>query len=283
MKMCSISVAPMPSMISMPVASFHSARVAAGSASPADTHLRRLDRSWPCASPAIARYEVGAVNSTLARCAVIAASSASGAAFSRSSVAAPIDSGNSKRPPSPNVNASGGLPVKRSSGLAFRVERGQQSQAAIASRWQCTVPLGTPVVPEVNAISATSSALVSTLRKSSALRAARASSPAAASVPQQATCASEGDAVRAASRSAARRASHSACDTCDLPITVASSPARNSGIVATAMAPAFITANQHAAIGGPFGPRKSTRLPGTTPRSSTSTRAMRLACARRSA
>ena len=43
--MCSISVAPMPSMISMPVASFHSLRVAAGSASPADTHLRRLDRS----------------------------------------------------------------------------------------------------------------------------------------------------------------------------------------------------------------------------------------------
>ena len=31
----------MPSMISMPVADFHSARVAAGSASPAATHLRK--------------------------------------------------------------------------------------------------------------------------------------------------------------------------------------------------------------------------------------------------
>ena len=40
--MWNISVAPMPSIISMPVASFHSWRVASGSASPADTHLRRL-------------------------------------------------------------------------------------------------------------------------------------------------------------------------------------------------------------------------------------------------
>ena len=38
--MCSISVAPMPSIISMPVASFQSVRVAAGSTSPAETHLR---------------------------------------------------------------------------------------------------------------------------------------------------------------------------------------------------------------------------------------------------
>src|SRR5436190_470504 len=41
MKMWNISVAPMPSMISMPVDAFQSARVAAGSASPAATHLRR--------------------------------------------------------------------------------------------------------------------------------------------------------------------------------------------------------------------------------------------------
>jgi len=42
MKMCSSSVAPMPSIRSMPVASRHSTRVAAGSASPADTHWRSV-------------------------------------------------------------------------------------------------------------------------------------------------------------------------------------------------------------------------------------------------
>ena len=47
-----------------------------------------------------------------------------------------------------------------------------------------------------------------------------------------------------------------------------SSFARSSGIVATAMQPALITPNQHAAIIGLFGPRSSTRLPGTSPRSS---------------
>jgi hypothetical protein len=57
--MWSISVAPMPSMISMPVASFHSFRVAAGNASPADTHLRSDCKSWFRVSAAIARYEVG--------------------------------------------------------------------------------------------------------------------------------------------------------------------------------------------------------------------------------
>ncbi len=54
-------------------------------------------------------------------------------------------------------------------------------------------------------------------------------------------------------------------------------------MVATAMAPAFTTANQHAAIIGLFAPRRSTRLPGTTPMSSTRTRAMRFALSRRSA
>ena len=41
--------------------------------------------------------------------------------------------------------------------------------------------------------------------------------------------------------------------------------------------PALSTPNQHAAIIGLFGPRSSTRLPGTSPRSSTSTWAMRFA------
>ena len=57
-----------------------------------------------------------------------------------------------------------------------------------------------------------------------------------------------------------------------------SSFARSSGIVATHTPPAFITANQHAAIIGLFGPRSRTRLPGLRPISRTSTFAMRFAC-----
>src|SRR5690349_22759856 len=61
-----------------------------------------------------------------------------------------------------------------------------------------------------------------------------------------------------------------------------SSWVRSRGIVATTTPPALSTANQQAASHGVFGPRSSTRLPGTSPRSSTSTWAMRLAAARRS-
>ena len=69
MKMCSSSVAPMPSISSIPVTSFQSDRVDAGNASPAETHLRRLlSRSGtPCRASAIARYDVGAVNMIVAR------------------------------------------------------------------------------------------------------------------------------------------------------------------------------------------------------------------------
>lgn len=44
MKMCIISVPPMPSVISMPLAAFQLWRVASGSASPADTLFFRLAR-----------------------------------------------------------------------------------------------------------------------------------------------------------------------------------------------------------------------------------------------
>ena len=40
--------------------------------------------------------------------------------------------------------------------------------------------------------------------------------------------------------------------------------ARSRGMVATAMQPALMTANQHAAISGLLGPRSSTRVPGTS-------------------
>jgi hypothetical protein len=62
-----------------------------------------------------------------------------------------------------------------------------------------------------------------------------------------------------------------------------SSLARSSGMVPTAMPPAFITAHQQAASMGLLGARSSTRLPGTRPMSCTSTLAMRLAWACRSA
>lgn len=53
--MWNISVAPMPSSISMPVACFHSWRVASGSASPALTQVCRLGMPMACACGAIWR------------------------------------------------------------------------------------------------------------------------------------------------------------------------------------------------------------------------------------
>ena len=58
-------------------------------------------------------------------------------------------------------------------------------------------------------------------------------------------------------------------------MTVTSSRARISGIVATTTPPARITASVVATISGVLGDRSSTRLPGTSPWVSTSTRAMR--------
>jgi hypothetical protein len=53
MKIWIISVAPMPSIISMPVASRHNVRVASGRASPAETHFFRDAMSWFFTSAAI--------------------------------------------------------------------------------------------------------------------------------------------------------------------------------------------------------------------------------------
>ena len=114
---------------------------------------------------------------TLARQCAIAANKTSGVAFSSSTVLAPMASGNSSRPPSPNVKASGGLPMKRSSAFGRSTCGGQQAQAAITSRWKCIVPLGWPVEPDVNAIRQTSSSAVSTASKCAGRRAARACRP----------------------------------------------------------------------------------------------------------
>ncbi len=112
--------------------------------------------------PASARYMVGAVKRMVALNRAIDSSSVSGVNFSTSAVLAPKRSGKHSRPPRPKVKASGGEPMKMSSCAGFRQERGKQSHIAITSRWKCMVPLGLPVVPEVKAINATSSAAVST-------------------------------------------------------------------------------------------------------------------------
>ena len=85
------------------------------------------------------------------------------------------------------------------------------------------------------------------------------------------------DAAAALSSSARSAASQSAIVTWALAMICTSSLARSIGIVATAMPPAFITANQQATSIGLLAARSSTRLPGTRPHSSTSTWAMRSA------
>lgn len=210
-------------------------------------------------------------------------SSCAGEAFSSSTVEAPNFMGNSSRPPSPKVKAMGGLPMKTSSAEGRSTWPGQQAQMASTSRWKCMVALGTPVVPEVKASRQVSSAAVSTLSKSSLSSAMAASSPSAEAALKQRTCASTGQARAAACSSPASRASQSAWLMWPLSMMACSSLARSSGMVATAMPPAFITANQQAASSGVLGARSSTRLPGTRPMRRTSTLAMRLAWACRSA
>ena len=111
----------------------------------------------------------------------------------------------------------------------------------------------------------------------------RASSPPVDASPKHSVCSSRGWRDAASSSSARKAASHSACVTCPFSMIWPSSFARSSGIVPTAVAPAFITANQQATSIGLFAARSSTRLPGTTPRSGISTFAMRLAWLCRSA
>jgi hypothetical protein len=55
MKMCSISVAPMPSISFSPVAACQASKVAFGRASPAETHFSRERQSWSPSSGIMAR------------------------------------------------------------------------------------------------------------------------------------------------------------------------------------------------------------------------------------
>ena len=140
--------------------------------------------------------------------------------------------------------------------------------------------LGRPVVPDVNAIMATSSAAVATAAKSPgfpAARWARSSGPS----PPNVTMPQAGHAR--VGQLPVNRWSHRASRGCATWQMVVSSLARSSDMVATATPPALSTPSQHAASQGLFGPRSSTRLPGTRPRSSVSTRATWLEMRRTSA
>jgi hypothetical protein len=172
------------------------------------------------------------------------------------------------------VKASGGVPVNTSSGPGCSTRAENVSAIASTSRWKCMVALGRPVVPEVNAISATSSAAVSAAVKPSGLASASAVRSPGCPLPYR-TTGSPG--ISALSRSQVNRWSQSASAGRAISAMAASSPARSSGIVVTATAPALITPAQHATSQGLFGPRSSTRLPGTMPKSSVSTCATRLA------
>src|SRR5258708_33244085 len=114
-------------------------------------------------------------------------------------------------PPRPKVKARGGVPQKTSSAAGTRQERGKQSHMAITSRWKCTVPLGLPVVPEVKAINATSSAAVSAFAKLPGFRAASAASEWAASSLQYTPDVSMDAAGLAGFDPAAKRSSPQPC------------------------------------------------------------------------
>ena len=138
------------------------------------------------------------------------------------------------------------------------------------------MPFGFPVVPEVKAISTTSSAAVSTAANPAGFVTARRSSSSSSPAPWNViTFTSWSTRPTAVSSSSRRRTSQSAMVTFARSRTFWSSPARRSGIVATTIPPAFATANQSAIMSGLFAARSSTRPPGTSPRSSTRTCANR--------
>lgn len=179
------------------------------------------------------------------------------------------------------MKPSGGLPVNTSSAEGRNTCAEKVSAMASRSRWRCIQPLGRPVVPEVNAMSATSSAAVSTARYGPEPECAAASRVRSAG-PFPPNSVTRRPVTPASARSAVDRASHRAWPIRASEQMVASSLARACASTVTAIAPAFMTASQQAASQGVVGPRSSTRLPGTTPRSSVSTWATRSTVSRSS-
>ena len=164
-----------------------------------------------------------------------------------------------------------------SSGVASRTERGQAWQAASMSRWVWTTALGWPVVPDVNAIKAGSSADVVQGAKCPFFCDAKTASDPGSFIRLKSTIVfSVCVCALAMFRSSASVASHSAKLICAFSITSPSSFARNNGMVATAISPAFTTPSQLRAMPIELPPRSSTRLPGTRPKSSVNTCAIRL-------
>ncbi len=260
-------------------------RVASGSAAPAETHFLRLRSEKSFALAAISRYMDGEAKHTLALNLSIVQRSVSTVCSSASTVEAPKRIGKHSRAPRPNVEASGGVPQNTSSLCVFRMERGKQSHIATTSRWKCMAPLGAPApgakagspAPDVKAISATSSAEVATLVNHSGWRRTSESSESSASSSQYLVFFRVGHVDDASVSSGSKRLSHSAWVIPAFAIASASSFAPSSGPAVTQTPPAFITANQHATIIGLFGPRSSTRWPGLSPISRTSTLARRFA------
>ena len=179
--------------------------------------------------------------------------------------------------------------MKTSSGAARSTCGGKHTQLAITSRWKCIVAFGWPVVPEVKASRQVSvGGGVDVGERRVVARHARFQAVGGAGIAEVddvveprrggGALGTAAAAVAAASSSARSATSQSAIVTCAFSMIWPSSLARSIGIVATAMPPAFITANQHATSIGLLAARSSTRLPGTRPHSATSTWAMRSAC-----
>ena len=280
MKMCSISVAPMPSMMRSPVASWTSRQTDAGSASPAETARRRpASRSaWPAAS--IARYAVGAVNRTVTPCSATASASTSGVArlqqqHARAHAqredhqAAEAEGEADRRGAGEHVVGLRAQHVRRE-----RVGDGQDVAVEVHRRLRPTGGAG----GEGQQRDVVGGGVDVGERGRLGRRPLRPGRRAA--VEPKRTVVRPGIAAPPGRRAGGGRTGRPSGGT-----SRRSSRARrsgSSGMVVTATPPAFSTANQQATSHGSLGPRSSTRLPGTSPRSSTSTAAIWFACARSS-
>src|SRR5574343_2762 len=88
-KICNISVAPIPSMIFNPVASYQSCHTLSGNVSPAETHLRKLEMLKSLTLVVMIRQAVGAVKQMVILKSCMACNSISGVGFSSKKVDAP--------------------------------------------------------------------------------------------------------------------------------------------------------------------------------------------------
>ena len=157
--MCSISVEPIPSTIRMPVFSNHASDTPAGSGSPADTHVCSESRHGSSLEQRAVRGRRGEQRRHL-----LLARSRRAAVRRRASARcdAPKRSGNSSEAAEPERERERRRAAEDVGRLRVAA-RGARTCRTIASRsrWRCTQPFGSPVVPAVKAMIATSSAAVS--------------------------------------------------------------------------------------------------------------------------